>query len=275
MPGSLAIGAFVLGAVLLLVAVVGGQFKVFAAEVSGSVGPVARGFAGVLGLVFVLVGLSKEFGGAGGGGNDGGGNDGGGGRPVDSTAAPRPRPRPVDPDPKLDESGFTPRALDVTEADEPAAEPAVTLADAREEVLAAVRAAVDAATEAVNEQDGSGLDAHYEGTALQELSTLPAFIPGMLATQGADYASMRAMGYAFRSAFEISDVDDVEVDANGERAEVAFRFLFRVRIEGNGACSQTRLGPGPQTYGLRRREAGWRVYRTSVVGTLPPIMEGC
>ncbi len=57
MPSSIAIAAFVLGAVLLLIAVLGGQFKIYAAEVSGSVGGRVRILAGVLGAFFIVVGL--------------------------------------------------------------------------------------------------------------------------------------------------------------------------------------------------------------------------
>ena len=55
MPESLSIAAFVFGAVLLLIAFVGGNFKIFGAELSRTAGPVIRVISGVLGLVFVLV----------------------------------------------------------------------------------------------------------------------------------------------------------------------------------------------------------------------------
>jgi hypothetical protein len=58
MPESLTIGAFVLGGVLLLIALVGGGFKIFGAEVSGRADPLPRLLSGVLGLMFVLVGIS-------------------------------------------------------------------------------------------------------------------------------------------------------------------------------------------------------------------------
>lgn len=60
MPSSLAIAAFVLGAVLLLVALLKGGFKIFGAEVSGTAGAGGRIFAFVAGLVLLGVGLSYE-----------------------------------------------------------------------------------------------------------------------------------------------------------------------------------------------------------------------
>lgn len=58
MPQTLAIGAFVLGAVLLLIAVLKGGFKIFGAEVSSSAGTGGRLVAGVLGLVLIVVGFA-------------------------------------------------------------------------------------------------------------------------------------------------------------------------------------------------------------------------
>jgi len=58
MPASLSIGAFVLGAVLLLIALLKGGFKIFGAEVSGTAGSSGRVIAFILGLVFVIVGFS-------------------------------------------------------------------------------------------------------------------------------------------------------------------------------------------------------------------------
>jgi hypothetical protein len=58
MPQSIAIGLLVLGGVLLLVAVTGGKFKIFVAEVDSPVSntPV-RVLAGVLGVAFILTSL--------------------------------------------------------------------------------------------------------------------------------------------------------------------------------------------------------------------------
>lgn len=58
MPQTLAIGAFVLGAVLLLIAVLKGGFKIFGAEVSSSAGTGGRVIAGVLGLLLLVVGFA-------------------------------------------------------------------------------------------------------------------------------------------------------------------------------------------------------------------------
>lgn len=61
MPQSLAIGAFVLGAVLLLIALLGGGFKIFGAEVStGGTGKVGRVLAFVIGLALLGVGFSYQ-----------------------------------------------------------------------------------------------------------------------------------------------------------------------------------------------------------------------
>jgi hypothetical protein len=63
MPQSISIGAFVLGGVLLLVALVGGNFKIFGAEVSAKISSVPiRILAGLLGLSFVLVAFSPSIG---------------------------------------------------------------------------------------------------------------------------------------------------------------------------------------------------------------------
>ncbi|NTU59945.1 MAG: hypothetical protein HGA98_02675, partial [Deltaproteobacteria bacterium] len=62
MPQSLAIGAFVFGAVLLLLALAGGGFKLFGAEVSGVAGRTARVVSFLLGLALIGVGLSREVG---------------------------------------------------------------------------------------------------------------------------------------------------------------------------------------------------------------------
>ena len=53
MPESLSIGAFVFGAVLILVALLGGNFKLFGAEINATVGRSLRAVAFMLGLGFV------------------------------------------------------------------------------------------------------------------------------------------------------------------------------------------------------------------------------
>jgi hypothetical protein len=60
MPSNLAIGAFVLGGVLLLISVVKGGFKLFGAEVSGSAGGGGRFIAFVAGIVLIVTGFLKE-----------------------------------------------------------------------------------------------------------------------------------------------------------------------------------------------------------------------
>jgi len=54
MPQNLRTAAFVLGAVLLLIAVVGGRFKIFGAEVSGEAATIGRLFSAVLGVALVF-----------------------------------------------------------------------------------------------------------------------------------------------------------------------------------------------------------------------------
>jgi hypothetical protein len=57
MPQSIVIAAFVFGAVLLLIALLGGHFKIFGAEISGATGRPGRIIAGVVGVVLLVVGL--------------------------------------------------------------------------------------------------------------------------------------------------------------------------------------------------------------------------
>ena len=57
-PQSITIAAFVLGAILLLIAILhGGGFKIFGAEVDGSPGRFGRVFAGLLGVILIGIGL--------------------------------------------------------------------------------------------------------------------------------------------------------------------------------------------------------------------------
>lgn len=60
MPPSLAIGAFVLGAVLLLISLVRGNFKLFGAEVSGTAGGFARIIAFLAGVTLIVTGFLKD-----------------------------------------------------------------------------------------------------------------------------------------------------------------------------------------------------------------------
>ena len=58
MPQNITIAAFVLGGVLLLIAILhGGGFKIFGAEVAGSAGGFGRIVAGLLGIVLLGLGL--------------------------------------------------------------------------------------------------------------------------------------------------------------------------------------------------------------------------
>jgi cytochrome c-type biogenesis protein CcmH/NrfG len=61
MPGTIPIAAFVLGAVLLLIAIVGGRFKIFGAEISGVAGRTGRIVAGLAGGLLISFGLLTSF----------------------------------------------------------------------------------------------------------------------------------------------------------------------------------------------------------------------
>jgi hypothetical protein len=56
-PQSITIAAFAFGAILLLIALLGGGFKLFGAEISGTTGRTGRGVAGILGIVFLAFGI--------------------------------------------------------------------------------------------------------------------------------------------------------------------------------------------------------------------------
>jgi hypothetical protein len=58
MPQSLNIGAFVFGAVLVLLSLVVGKFKLFGAEVDGTVGKVGRVIAFLFGVFLISTGLN-------------------------------------------------------------------------------------------------------------------------------------------------------------------------------------------------------------------------
>ena len=86
MPQSLSIGVFVLGAVLLLLSLVSGGFKIFGSEMPGAANRVARGAAFVIGLFLIGFALwhysdaQKEA--------------------SNPTPAPAPQPGPPEPQPK-------------------------------------------------------------------------------------------------------------------------------------------------------------------------------
>ena len=58
---SITIAASGLGAVLLLIAILHGSFKIFGAEIDGSAGRFGRFFAGLLGVILIGVGLFSSF----------------------------------------------------------------------------------------------------------------------------------------------------------------------------------------------------------------------
>ena len=61
MPENITIAAFILGAVMLLIAIIGGKFKIFGAEVTPTVGSTGRIFAGVIGSLLVAIGLYSSL----------------------------------------------------------------------------------------------------------------------------------------------------------------------------------------------------------------------
>ncbi len=60
MPQSVPLAAFVFGAVLLLISLVSGGFKIFGAEVPGSAGRTARFLSFFIGIILIIVGLTYE-----------------------------------------------------------------------------------------------------------------------------------------------------------------------------------------------------------------------
>ena len=60
MPASLPLAIFIFGAALLFIGLLGGSFKLFGAEVAGTVGPRVRVAALVLGVVFIILGMVSE-----------------------------------------------------------------------------------------------------------------------------------------------------------------------------------------------------------------------
>ncbi|MGD0938969.1 MAG: SH3 domain-containing protein [Terracidiphilus sp.] len=61
MPQSIAVGLLVLGGVLLLVAITGGKFKIFGAEVDSAVSSApVRLVAGLLGVGFIVISLAQQ-----------------------------------------------------------------------------------------------------------------------------------------------------------------------------------------------------------------------
>jgi hypothetical protein len=60
MPESLTIAAFVFGAVLILLSLVGGEFKLYGAEVSGKASKFGRVVAFALGVGLIIMGLARD-----------------------------------------------------------------------------------------------------------------------------------------------------------------------------------------------------------------------
>ena len=61
MPQTVTIGAFVLGSVLILIAILGGRFKIFGAEISGTTGRIGRIVSGIAGTILVLLGAVGSY----------------------------------------------------------------------------------------------------------------------------------------------------------------------------------------------------------------------
>ena len=59
MPQTIVIGTFVLGAILVLIAILGGNFKLFGAEVATNISnPFLRFTAFILGIIFLAIGIT-------------------------------------------------------------------------------------------------------------------------------------------------------------------------------------------------------------------------
>jgi hypothetical protein len=99
MPQSITIAAFVLGAVLLLIGLLGGGFKIFGAEVSGNTGRVSRGIAGAIGVVMIVIGLVGSLGSSPTAGPPNNDSTTTTERPADSRERSSPRAEPVSPRP--------------------------------------------------------------------------------------------------------------------------------------------------------------------------------
>ena len=66
LPQSIAIAAFVFGAILLLIALLGGGFKLFGAEIEEKAQKWTRVSAGCIGVLFILLGIGQGAGNGGG-----------------------------------------------------------------------------------------------------------------------------------------------------------------------------------------------------------------
>ena len=257
MPGSIAIGAFVFGAILLLIAFVGGGFKVFGAEVSGAAKPAARGAAGVLGLLLILFGIGKE---------DAGGDAPDPTPPLSDSSRVEPAPAPVNRNGLG--GGLDPKALATT--------PAGVDPDAvREEAVAAVREALDVQVRAMNEGDGSDLDGTFEGQARQEAAMLPAVFQTILQQQGMDPQWFAANGGTMTASTVLNDVVRVTANDAGSQADVRFRYTLRLQMTGPSGCVVLRQNPHETTYRLNRTSEGWRIYDTGPPTMLPWNQEPC
>ncbi len=63
MPENLPLTLVIVGAILLLIGLLGGQFKIFGAEVPGKVGRASRWISGFTGVVLIVVGIHLGSGG--------------------------------------------------------------------------------------------------------------------------------------------------------------------------------------------------------------------
>ncbi|WP_097459209.1 hypothetical protein [Mangrovitalea sediminis] len=57
MPQNLPLALVIVGAILLLIALLGGQFKLFGAEVPGKVGQASRWMSGFAGVILIVMGI--------------------------------------------------------------------------------------------------------------------------------------------------------------------------------------------------------------------------
>jgi hypothetical protein len=61
MPQTITIGVFILGAILVLIGILGGNFKLFGAEVATTISnPLLRFVAFILGIIFLIIGIADN-----------------------------------------------------------------------------------------------------------------------------------------------------------------------------------------------------------------------
>ncbi len=60
MPSTIELALVVLGAILILISILGGKFKIFGADIEGTTGKFGRIVAFVLGLIFIFIAIIMD-----------------------------------------------------------------------------------------------------------------------------------------------------------------------------------------------------------------------